>query len=107
MPCYDGRELNSVRTQYASGVSPSDFKRVKDENEWLTGALCAVINELDRRNIVADILAESSRNGLIDVLGFWVKHKNDDIARLAETLHRYSKDEQQILKDLLNTSGPS
>jgi hypothetical protein len=101
MPCYDSRER--VRVRYESGISPQDLAKVKKENEWLVGALCAVFNELERRGVAADVLAEASRNGLIGVLEFWAEHKSDDVSRLARELHKYSKDEQQVLRELLNT----
>ncbi len=78
---------------------------MKDDNEWLSGALCAVFNELERRGIVADVLSEASRNGLIGVLDFWSSHKRDDVSRLTRELHKYSKDEQEVLRGLLNNTG--
>lgn len=101
MPCYDGRDQGSVRTVYESGISPDDLRGVKDKCNWLSSALCAILSELDRRGITPSVVAEASRNGLIGVLQFWEAHSKSDISRLTKELHRYSKDEQEILRKLL------
>ena len=92
MPCYDSRDRISV----------DELNEVKGENRKITASLCALLNELERRGIVHDVIAEASRNGLIDLVGFYKDHKKDDKSRLAFQLHKFSKDEQAILKELLN-----
>jgi acyl-ACP thioesterase len=65
--------------------------------------VCALLNELDRRGIAEQVIAEASRNGLIDIMGFWAVHKKDDISRIADDIHhRYSKDEQEVIRKLLS-----
>ena len=119
MPCYDGRE-NTPRVIYETGIAPetleaakkklqaieSKCEKISNENEILTAMICALINELERREIAPQVIAEASRNGLINIMAFYKGHKGDDIARLAFELHKYSKDEQAILKTLL-TNGYS
>ena len=114
MPCYDGRE-NQPRIIYESGIDPQTLeiakRRLADaeakannlskEKDLLTAMICALINELERRNIAPQVIAEASRNGLINIMAFYKGHRGDDVARLALELHKYSKDEQAILKSLL------
>jgi len=90
MPCYDSRVTE-------------DTDRKSKQNKWLSSALCAILNELERRDICESVLAEASRSGLIGLVDFWAHHKQDDVSRLAKELHKYSKDEQAVLKKLLST----
>lgn len=102
MPCYDPRE-SGVRTEvkYESGISPDKHAQVLNGNMQMQGYLCAIFNELERRGIVESVLTEASRSGLVGVLDFYVQHKRDDRSRLASELHKYSKDEQEVLRQLL------
>lgn len=102
MPCYDARN-NEPQTVYKTGISPDDMKQVKQELEFAGAIVCALINELSRRDILESVIGEASRHGLIDIMGWWSNHKNEDRTRLANDIHkRYSKDELKVLKDLLN-----
>ena len=83
MPCYD----------------PSNGSNRAEEQ--CAAMFCAVMNELERRGMAEPIIAEASRNGKIDIVSFWAIHKDNDRARLAEKLHAFSKDEHQILLELL------
>ena len=103
MPCYDGRDSHRTETVYRSGISPSDMQKVIDKNEWLEAALCAVFNELQKRDVIGSVIAEASRNGLIGIMDFWQQHQKSDEARIAKALHSFSKDEQAVIKKLLNT----
>lgn len=78
-----------------------EIHKLSKEKQWLEGALCAIIRELEEKGIAAEIVAESSRNGLVDIMGFWSHHQKNDESRLAKELHKYSKDEQRVLKKLL------
>ena len=100
MPCYQPREIH--KTIYESGISPKQFNKLEEENDWLKGAICALMNELSGRGILASVIAESSRNGLIDLIEFWDNHEKSDQSRIAKILHLYSKDDQAIMKRLLN-----
>lgn len=108
MPCYepDEKEMRG----YESGLRvnathhPDDQQeivRLTDRCSYLEASLCAVINELEARGIAADVVSQSSRHGWIDVMSFWAKHSKSDEARVAERLHRFSVDEQKIIKKLL------
>lgn len=106
MPCYDDRMHQT--TVYESGISPSDLqsqisktKQWQDRCQWFEAALCALFNELERRDIASDVIAEASRNGLIGLMDFWNQHRQDDISRLSAELHKYSKDEQQLILKIL------
>lgn len=107
MPCYDSRS-NQTTTVYESGISPSEMEQVNkqnrlltDNNKWLEAAICAIFNELDRRDVLGSVIAESSRNGLIGLMEFWSQHKQSDESRIAKALHAFSKDEQAVIKKLL------
>ena len=102
MPCY--QPDNEIRTVYENGVDPNLVESEKRRNDLLNGMFCAVMSELDRRGIAEEVAAEASRNGLVDVIGYWQYHKEDDRSRIASKLHSFSKDEQRILLDLLKRS---
>lgn len=103
MPCYEPREETRTEIIYETGISPEEFKNASEKAKKMEGIICALLNELERREIAEEIITEASRNGLIDIMSIWEKHRNDDFSRLAEDLHRrYSKDEQAILKILLS-----
>ena len=103
MPCYEERRGPETITLYKEGVSPDILSAEKEKARRLEAVVCALLNEIDRRGIAENVIACASRDGLIDIMEFWVKHRNDDEARIAESLHKiFSKDEQRIIKMLLN-----
>jgi hypothetical protein len=48
-----------------------------------------------------NFIAEASRNGLIGLVDFYQVHKKDDKSRLAAEIHKYSKDEQRVIREIL------
>lgn len=101
MPCYDGRDQVEIMTVYESGIDPYKLEKANDRIAYLEGMLCAILNELERTGDDHRVITEASRKGLVDIVSFWNKHKNNDRTRLAKELHKYSKDEQAILRILL------
>ena len=69
--------------------------------DLLKGGLCAIITELESRGIANDVIAKASREGKIDLVGFWDSHSGCDKSRIAKEIHKYSVHEQNIIKDLL------
>lgn len=106
MPCYDPRGRGEVRTEYVNGVDPYPLKStivgLREEISKLEGGLCAIITELEIRNIASEVISQASKSGLIDLMSFWEEHKKDDKTRLAKELHKFSEHEQAVLKELLN-----
>ncbi len=103
MPCYEGRDHVETKVVYETGISPWDIEQVNNRVKWLEAGLCAILSELERRGIAPEVVAEASRNGLIGLMDFWKKHNASDEARIASILHNYSKDEQAVMRKLLNT----
>lgn len=110
MPCYDDRSGQTII--YRNGVSPDEVTKARAESmreiehlnnavSWLEAALCAVLNEVERRDDAMNFIAEASRNGLIGLVDFYHTHKKSDESRLAAEIHKYSKDEQRIIKKIL------
>tara|TARA_R110000772_G_scaffold15512_7_gene45011 strand:- start:3157 stop:3672 length:516 start_codon:yes stop_codon:yes gene_type:complete len=80
-----------------------DLKKQKDRNDKLEASLCALITELEKRDIANEVIAQASRSGLIDLMGFWEEHKQEDETKLANKLHTmFSEHEQEVIKKLLN-----
>ena len=105
MPCYSDYTEKPKNVIYQDRDNPDDKKRIAeltDQNRRLEAGLCAIITELEERNIADKIISQASKSGLIDLMDFWRKHSKDDESRLAEKLHRFSEHEQKILKRLLN-----
>ena len=119
MPCYDPRDdderdkakkLMQLLNIDLSSKSLNEIDSIANKIQLmaercasLEAALCAVCNELDRREIAENVLSEASRNGLIDLMQFYSDHKKEDAARLANDIHkRYSKDELAVIKKLID-----
>jgi len=110
MPCYDGRgeeyrESQRKELLRSKEKNKDDYrcmKELKTQNDWLGSAICALTSELERRGIADDVIAKASRSGLINIMGFWSAHKNDDVTRLSREIHKYSKDKQAVMKKILN-----
>lgn len=84
MPCFD----------------PRDDK--DDEIKQQDGIICAIVNELERRGILVDVITEAQRNGKINIFKHIEQHINNDITRLAADItERYSKDELMVIEMLL------
>lgn len=89
MPCFDPRD-NEERHE------------LKDKNSKLEAALCAIAAELSRNGILEVVVANASRNGLINIYELINSHELKDRERIAKDLHkRYSKDELELIKKLL------
>ncbi len=80
-----------------------DLGNSEEQRAWLEAAICAIFNELERRGIEESVISEASRCGLIGLVGFWAEHRKSDYARIASRVHSFSKDEQKIMKDILNS----
>lgn len=89
MPCYDPR---------ADDLARENAEKVK----WFEAALCAVFNELERRGILENVLFHASRQGEINLPNFWKEHMNADQNKVLDTLNRFSSDELEILKRIIN-----
>lgn len=102
MPCYDPRGSKPV---YVNGVDPEPFQdeieKLKHRLNLYEAKLCAIFNELERRGISGDVAVKASRNGLVDVMKWYMQHKKNDEARLEGDLHKYSVDEQQMMLKIL------
>ena len=98
MPCYDSR-TSGVNHRLES--CEKDLAAVENQNEWMRAALCAMFSELERRDICASVVAEASRSGLVGLMEFWDKHQDSDKSRMAKVLHGFSKDEQQLIREIL------
>jgi hypothetical protein len=82
------------------------LEKEKDRNDKLEASLCALITELEKRDIANDVISQASRSGLIDLMGFWKEHKQEDEIKLANKLHTmFSEHEQEVIKKLLNQNS--
>ena len=106
MPCYDSRS-NESRVVYVDKLQPEvdglnkALSEHKNYSMQIDAAMCAILNELEQRNIIEGVIVQASRHGLIDIVGWWETHKQDDKSRLTKSLHNYSVDEQRVLFNLL------
>ncbi len=107
MPCYSGENRDNVRTEYVhiNGVNPLPYeyeiKNLKQKVALLEGGLCALITELEKREIANEVISQASKSGLIDLMGFWEKHSKGDQARLAKKFHEFSEHEQDVIRKLV------
>jgi hypothetical protein len=104
MPCYDPRD-NEPRIVYQDRDNPEDKRKIVkliDQNRRLEAGLCAIITELEKRDIANEIIPQASKSGLVNLMDFWMNHSKEDETRLSNELHKFSEHEQTILKKLLN-----
>ena len=108
MPCGAGGEGFSChrdRVEYIEVPSPLQQtinEKLKQENQFLEAGLCAIIRELDKRNISHEVINDAMVHGKIDLMNFWVRHSQKDEVRIAAKLEKFSDHEKEILKQLLN-----
>jgi len=109
MPCYTptyedmyaSTEKQNQRINKELQESEARSDEYKDYSLKIDAALCAVLNELEQRDIIESVIVSASRHGLIDIVGWWESHKKDDKSRLTSLLHKHSVDEQRVIFDLL------
>jgi hypothetical protein len=93
MPCYDARDHD-----------PSwDIREAREKSDRLESGLCAVFTELEKRNILTEVIAASTNDGEpgIDLWDFWYKHQQEDEARLKKEWEKLSVHEQNIMKQMI------
>lgn len=103
MPCYDSRD-DEPRIIYETGVDPYKVIEQANRADKAEAMLCALLTEIQTLSNPSLIIANASRHGLVDIMSFWNKHQAKDKTRLAAALHKFSVDEQKVLKELLNNS---
>lgn len=108
MPCrngFDGDYHDDRRIVYVNQDNPEDKMTIEiltEQNKRLEASLCAIISELEQRNLAHDILFQASKKGMIDLYSFWKHHSGEDEIRLQSELMKFSEHEQSVLKRLLN-----
>lgn len=102
MPCSSSNYDQPLRSNNDNQIDKHRIKNLEDHVTWLEAGLCALISELVDRKLAEEIIPEASRKGLIDLVSFWQKHNDNDRTRLAAMLHRFSVQEQQMIKEILN-----
>ena len=103
MPCrsYDDASPEELARSENNSLRIENV-RLKSENQELEAALCAVFTELEKDNVLDDMIAVASKNGDIDLAGIWKKHKKDDLDRLKKDLEKYSHHELDMIRLMLN-----
>lgn len=99
MPCTggpygDNNDISSSR----------DITRLKEKNEYLEACLCAIITELEKKDIAAEIILTAGKAGQVNIAKWWAEHKNDDVTRLTAEMRKFSPQEWEILRKILNKS---
>lgn len=103
MPCYQPKKKDLLRSEIDSLKKEIDNVS-SDKIRQLEAQLCALINELDRRGIAQEIIQEAKKNGGISLDEFWDIHLKEDEIRIAGIIRGLSRDEQELLKKLLDDS---
>lgn len=117
MPCGDNRSdssyqqgfhdgqssVSDITTTDASGFIHSDRSKVlNDRCKKLEAMLCALLTDLEERNIAFHVIASASRNGDVNIVEFWVRHLESDESLMAEKLLSFSSQEISTIKKLLD-----
>jgi len=99
MPCRDGRDdYPNTRIETIYQDNPEHLKKIKE----LEAALCAVFTELERDENLENIINRAEKNGHINLIDFWKKHKKEDEERLKKDLRKYSEHELNVIRNILN-----
>jgi len=77
-------------------------KNLTDKVHSLDACICAIFTELEKREILKEIIDIASINGKIDLSKYWENHKIKDEVRLKTDLEKYSKHEIEVIKKILN-----
>ena len=105
MPCSDGRDRD-YKVVYEDRDNPETERKLRECEELcikLEASLCALINEINRVGLdVESILISAGENGKVNIIEFWKDHQQHDRERLALELEKFSKDELDMIKELLS-----
>jgi len=102
MPCHDGRRDDSGWAKASLNSANNDLLRKDAQIQYLTSALCALFNCLRKRDIFDSVLVEAGKSGDIDIFAIWREHEKQDILRLSAELDKYSDDEKDAIRRILN-----
>ena len=110
-PCYtpDNAYGSSSYEKTVYVDNPEQQKKINeliDQIKWHEAALCAIITELEKLGIADKVIAQASKSGLIDLVGFYAAHSKEDEARLLKELDKFSEHEQDVLRKLLSITTP-
>ena len=107
MPCRNGYDDENEKAHQKfinkSNAYEHQVNFLKDSVKHFEAALCALITELEKEGIAERLISQASKSGMIDLKGFWDKHKKKDENRLLKELDKFSEHEKEILKKLLNS----
>ena len=105
MPCIDGRDSSPVNFSPPESLEmlglTAENKKLTAENNKLTAMLCALLTELDERDLTEEVLMSAECNGEVDINTFWEEHKKEDETRIKGILDSLSAHEQSLLKKLM------
>ena len=113
MPC-SGEPTQEYMNGYKHGQRQHDghnqndldnIRQLKGRVKWLEGALCAVISELKRRDIDHSVITAANAKGKVNIFQFDAYHSAEDSDRLSVELSRFSADEIEVIKTLINQEG--
>lgn len=112
MPCQDNYGFIQGKNEpeseaeklYSAQINHYDkvVKEFVEKVHNLDACLCAIITELEKRNIAKEIIEIASIDGKIDLLKHWNNHKIKDEVRLKSDLEKYSNHELEVIKKILN-----
>lgn len=94
MPCRDYYDDECCSTQ-------SEVQEKDDKINYLDAIICAMVNELSRRNILIEVMSSAEKNGKIDIKSWIAEHQKKDIERIKAKLEKFSNDEIQLMKTLI------
>ena len=84
--------------------SPEDDINYKGRAKHLESILCAIFNELTERDIILDVIKNAEKNGVVEIMPFWEKHKKEDFKRRKKKytyfINQFSEHEKKIIMSL-------
>ncbi len=108
MPCYnlydddmhEGRKMKLEATL-------EHLEQANAHISYLTGCLCALFCCLERRNICKEVIGDASLNGDVKIDSIYELHKKHDKDKVKNLLAKLSRDEQVILRNILDKENIS
>lgn len=99
MPCSGCKSVDpSVAT--IAGLK-DEIKRERHLIDMYRSAFCAVMNDLQRSDLIGDVITRATITGKIDVGKVWAHHKDYDAKRLNKMLKDLSSDEIDMIRTMM------
>lgn len=101
MPCRVDVPPEPTVSVKSHAATKGQVTKLKKRNQLLEAALCAIGHELTRNGLYDGVIDNAAANGDIDIRKIMDEHKKADKERLGKLVENLSKDEREMLKEII------